>query len=179
MTVEVGFFSDHPGCYLGNIRVFPYNRYDAISSHLQSMLLAPSVGRWIAAGLLLVVWNSVVCSWFQLLEAWSEMTVMTCCPGRNMVCFCVYQNVLISTFIDFVCRPVWLGGFLFSLGDFYVRLHCGVVSVFDLYLVSFSYFWSGTGTTDFLGCLTIIAFNPLNARKYLSSWELYNLSNWL
>ena len=26
-----------------------------------------------------------------------------------------------------------------------------------------------TGTTDFLGCLIIAAFNPLNARKYLSS----------
>ena len=108
MTVEVGFFSAHPGCYLGNIRAFPYNRYDAISSFLQSMLLAPSVGRWIAAGLLLVIWDSVVCSWFQFLEAWSETTVTTHCPGRNTVCFCVYQNVLISTFIDFVCWPVQL-----------------------------------------------------------------------
>ena len=35
-----------------------------------------------------------------------------------------------------------------------------------------------TGTTDFLGCLTIVAFNPLNARKYLSSRKLYDLSNW-
>ena len=45
MTVEVGFFYDRPGCYLGNIRVFPYNRYDANSSFLQSMLLAPPVDR--------------------------------------------------------------------------------------------------------------------------------------
>ena len=43
--MEVGFFSAHPGCYLGNIRVFPYNRYDAISSFLQGMLLVPVVDR--------------------------------------------------------------------------------------------------------------------------------------
>ena len=30
MTVEVGSFSHHPGCYLGNIRVFPCNRDDGI-----------------------------------------------------------------------------------------------------------------------------------------------------
>ena len=45
MTVEVGFFSARPGCYLGNIRVFSYNRYDANSSILQGMLLAPPVDR--------------------------------------------------------------------------------------------------------------------------------------
>ena len=43
MTVEVGSFSGCPGCYLGNIRVFSYNRYDAISSFLLDMLLAPPV----------------------------------------------------------------------------------------------------------------------------------------
>ena len=45
MAVEVGSFSGHPGCYLVNLRVFPYNRYDAINSFLLSMLLAPPVGR--------------------------------------------------------------------------------------------------------------------------------------
>ena len=30
MAVEVGSFSGHPGCYLGNIRVFPCNRDDAV-----------------------------------------------------------------------------------------------------------------------------------------------------
>ena len=32
-----------PGCYLGNIRVFPYNRGVAIISFLLGMLLAPPV----------------------------------------------------------------------------------------------------------------------------------------
>ena len=32
-----------PGCYLGNIRVFPYNRDVAIISFLLGMLLAPPV----------------------------------------------------------------------------------------------------------------------------------------
>ena len=41
MTVEVGSFSGCPGCYLGNIRVFSYNRFNAISSFLLSVLLAP------------------------------------------------------------------------------------------------------------------------------------------
>ena len=45
MTVEVGFLSDRPGYYLGNIRVFSYNRYDANSFFLQGMLLAPPVDR--------------------------------------------------------------------------------------------------------------------------------------
>ena len=45
MTVEVGSFSGHPGCYLRNIRVFPYNRDDTITSFLLSMLLASPVGR--------------------------------------------------------------------------------------------------------------------------------------
>ena len=45
MAVEVGSFSGHPWCYLVNLRVFPYNRYDAINSFLLSMLLAPPVGR--------------------------------------------------------------------------------------------------------------------------------------
>ena len=43
MTVEVGSFSGCPGCYLGNIRVFSYNRSGAISSFLLSVLLAPPV----------------------------------------------------------------------------------------------------------------------------------------
>ena len=43
MTVEVGSFSGHPGCYLGKIRVFPCNRDDAILiPFLQSLLLAPA-----------------------------------------------------------------------------------------------------------------------------------------
>ena len=42
--------------------------------------------------------------------------------------------------IDYVGHNVlFLGGFLFSLGVFYVRLRCGAVSVLDLYLESFSY----------------------------------------
>ena len=42
MTVEVRFFSGHPGCYLGNSRDFPYNRNDAILiPFLLSRLLAP------------------------------------------------------------------------------------------------------------------------------------------
>ena len=45
MTVEVGSFSGCPGCYLGNIRVFPCNRDDTITSFLLSMLLASPVGR--------------------------------------------------------------------------------------------------------------------------------------
>ena len=45
ITVEVGSFSGHPGCYLWNIRVFPCNRDDAITSFLLSMLLASPVGR--------------------------------------------------------------------------------------------------------------------------------------
>ena len=32
ITVEIGSFSGHPGYYLGNVRVFPYNRDDAIIS---------------------------------------------------------------------------------------------------------------------------------------------------
>ena len=37
--------SGYPGCYLGNIRVFPYNRDVAIISFLLGMLLAsPVVG---------------------------------------------------------------------------------------------------------------------------------------
>ena len=32
MTVEVRSFSGSPGCYLGNVRVFPYNRDDAVIS---------------------------------------------------------------------------------------------------------------------------------------------------
>ena len=45
MTVEVGFFSGHPGCYLVSHRAFPYNRYDAVCSFLLSMLLAPPIVR--------------------------------------------------------------------------------------------------------------------------------------
>ena len=38
-------FSGCPGCYLGNIRVYPYNRDEAIVSFLLGMLLAlPVVG---------------------------------------------------------------------------------------------------------------------------------------
>ena len=37
--------SDCPGCYLGNIRVYPYNRDVAIISFLLSMLLASPVVR--------------------------------------------------------------------------------------------------------------------------------------
>ena len=38
-------FSGCPGCYLGNIRVYPYNRDEAIISFLLGMLLAfPVVG---------------------------------------------------------------------------------------------------------------------------------------
>ena len=44
-TVEVGSFSGRPGCYLRNIRVFPCNRDDTITSFLLSMLLASPVGR--------------------------------------------------------------------------------------------------------------------------------------
>ena len=36
-------FSGCPGCYLGNLRVYPYNRYVAIISFLLGMLLAPPV----------------------------------------------------------------------------------------------------------------------------------------
>ena len=45
MTVEVRFFSGHPGCCLGNSRDFPYNRNDAILiPFLLSRLLAPPRG---------------------------------------------------------------------------------------------------------------------------------------
>ena len=45
MTVEVRFFSGHPGCYLGSIIEFLYNRNDAILiPFLLSMLLAPPRG---------------------------------------------------------------------------------------------------------------------------------------
>ena len=45
MTVEVRFFSGHPGCYLGSIREFLYNSNDAILlPFLLSMLLAPPRG---------------------------------------------------------------------------------------------------------------------------------------
>ena len=36
-------FSGCPRCYLGNIRVYPYNREEAIISFLLGMLLAPPV----------------------------------------------------------------------------------------------------------------------------------------
>ena len=36
-------FSGCPGCYLGNFRVYPYNRYVAIIYFLLGMLLAPPV----------------------------------------------------------------------------------------------------------------------------------------
>ena len=45
MTAEVGSFSGHPGCCLVNMRVVPYNRYDAIKPFLLSMLIAPPVAR--------------------------------------------------------------------------------------------------------------------------------------
>ena len=52
MTVEIGSFSGRPGCYLGNIRVFPYNRDDAIIS-FPTESAASSCWRWkIFAGLL-------------------------------------------------------------------------------------------------------------------------------
>ena len=45
MAVEVRVFSGCSGCYLGNIRVYPYNRDEAIISFLLGMLLAlPVVG---------------------------------------------------------------------------------------------------------------------------------------
>ena len=44
-----------PGCYLGNIRVYPYNRDVAIISFLLGMLLASPVVGWIASGLVMVV----------------------------------------------------------------------------------------------------------------------------
>ena len=44
-----------PGCYLGSIRVYPYNRDVAIISFLLSMLLASPVVGYIAFGLVVVV----------------------------------------------------------------------------------------------------------------------------
>ena len=45
MAVEVRVLSGCPGCYLGNIRVYPYNRDEAIISFLLGMLLVlPVVG---------------------------------------------------------------------------------------------------------------------------------------
>ena len=44
MTVEVGSYPGHPGCYLVIIRVFPCNRDGAINSFLLGMLLASPVG---------------------------------------------------------------------------------------------------------------------------------------
>ena len=55
MTVEVRFFSGHPGCYLGNSRDFPYNRNDAILiPFLLSRLLAPPRGGKLLDCLILV-----------------------------------------------------------------------------------------------------------------------------
>ena len=55
MTVEVRFFSGHPGCYLGNSRDFPYNRNDAILiPFLLSRLLAPPRGGKLQDCLILV-----------------------------------------------------------------------------------------------------------------------------
>ena len=45
MTVEVKFFSGHPGCYLGNIRVSLYNRNDAFNSD-PTESAASSCWRW-------------------------------------------------------------------------------------------------------------------------------------
>ena len=55
MTVEVGFFSGHPGCYLVSLRAFPYNRYDAVCSFLLSMLPAPPIVRLAVGSLKMVL----------------------------------------------------------------------------------------------------------------------------
>ena len=48
--------------------------------------------------------------------------------------------LLATITINYVgCNVLIMGGFLLSLGVFYVRLRRGAVSVLDLYLVSFSY----------------------------------------
>ena len=68
--MEVGFSLVVLGATWGTLE-FAYNRYDATNSFLLGLLLAPLVVGYIAAGLILVVWDSVVCSWFQFLESWS------------------------------------------------------------------------------------------------------------
>ena len=87
MTVEVGPSLVVLGATWGTLEC-AYNRYDAINSFLLGLLLAPPVVRYIAADLILTVWDSVLCSWFQFLESWSWMVATTRCLGRNMGCFC-------------------------------------------------------------------------------------------
>ena len=54
--------------------------------------------------------------------------------------FSPFVFLLATVTIHYVGRNVLImGGFLLSLGLFYVGLHHGAVSVLDLYLVSFSY----------------------------------------
>ena len=58
----------------------------------------------------------------------------------NSLILCFYLSYSATVMIDYVgCNVLIMGGFLLSWGVFYVRLHRGVVSVLDLYLVSFSY----------------------------------------
>ena len=44
-----------PGCYLGSVRVYPYNRDVAIFSFLLNMLLASPVVRYFASGLVVII----------------------------------------------------------------------------------------------------------------------------
>ena len=62
MTVEVGFSLVVLGATWVTFE-FAYNRHDAINSFLLGLLLAPPVVGYIADGLILAVWDSVVCSW--------------------------------------------------------------------------------------------------------------------
>ena len=85
MTVEAGFFSGHPGCYLVSLRAFPYNRYDAVCSFLLSMLLAPAIVR-LTVGFWQWFYEVVLCVvGFNFFVPGPETTGTTRLSGRNLV----------------------------------------------------------------------------------------------
>ena len=82
-------FSGCPGCYLGNIRVYPYNRDVAIIFLPTEYAASFSCSRvdciWLSNGC--VRQRCVVGS--SSLNPGTKMTVTNRCLDRNMVCSCV------------------------------------------------------------------------------------------
>ena len=82
-------FSGCPGCYLGSIRVYPYNRYVVIiflpTGYAASFSCSRVYCIWLSSGC--IRQRCVVGS--NSLNPGTEMTVTTRCFGRNLLCSCV------------------------------------------------------------------------------------------
>ena len=96
------------------------------------------------------------CVCFTLISSFNMIPLATSTTGQNghktqRLYRCIQLVVSCPSFIALKYRKFSHFVFLSELGVFYVRVCCGAVSVLDLYLVSFSYAWSGTGTTGLLG----------------------------